>query len=76
LLVVVALLAGGAFVGSLGTVVFTSYRFNEIDHRNAERFSDLSSQYAIAEREARVLQERIKDMEVELIRAGIKLNDH
>jgi hypothetical protein len=30
----------------------------------------------IAEREARVLQERVADMKVELIRRGIPLSDH
>lgn len=45
------------------------------DFANA-RFEDLSNRFAILEREARVSQERISDMKVEMIRRGIPVTDH
>jgi hypothetical protein len=65
LLVVVAVLAGISISMSVNT------RQNQ-----DQRFEQLAAQATIAEREARVLQERLSDMKVELVRRGIPVSDH
>lgn len=64
-IIILALIAGVSLAVSLMTVV-------QMD----SRFDQLSSQYAITERESRVLQERLNDMKVELVKRGIPLSDH
>jgi signal transduction histidine kinase len=65
LLVVVAILSGVSIALSVATARMADQRFEQLDSR-----------YAISEREARVLQERVADMKVELVKRGIPLSDH
>jgi hypothetical protein len=60
-----SLLAGIALAVSIMTVIIT-----------LQRFDDLNGQLALSERESRVLQERVSDMKVELVRRGIPVSDH
>lgn len=65
LLVVVAILSGVSIAMSVTTARMADQRFDQ-----------LAAKYAIAERESRVLQERVADMKVELVKRGIPLSDH
>jgi hypothetical protein len=60
-----SLLAGIALAVSIMTVIIT-----------LQRFDDLNGQLVLSERESRVLQERVSDMKVELVRRGIPVSDH
>lgn len=62
---IISVLAGMALSTSVMTLIIT-----------LQRFDDLSDKYAIAERESRVLEERLSDMKVELVKRGIPLSDH
>jgi hypothetical protein len=64
-LMVVSLFSGIAIAISIMTLIIT-----------VQRFDDLATKTALAEREARVLQERVSDMKVELIKNGIAVSDH
>jgi hypothetical protein len=76
LLVVVAVLSGVSIAMSITTQQIVDQRLGEVEHRHAQRIGQLADQTAIAEREARVLQERLADMKVELVKRGIPLSDH
>lgn len=75
-----------AIVGAFTACVLATSAYDRADAADARaedmrmhaeaRFEELSTKFAIVERESRVTQERWNDLKVELAKRGISVSDH